>query len=496
MIDVAEVTFAYGSHGAMSADDAVTGVRGVSLHVEPGECLLLCGASGCGKSTVLRLLNGLVPHFHPGELTGGVRVCGLEVSTEPLDVTGQRVATVFQNPRTQFFASRVRDELAFGPENFGTDPDAIRSRSARAARTTGIEELLDSNVFQLSGGQKQLVACTAAMVAEPGVYLFDEPTSNLSRESVARLRRVMLDLRTSGATMVIAEHRLSYLRGIIDRAIVLDGGRIVEEMPAQRLWSMSRQERVDRGLRRLSPVAPSAPALVLHGADPTTGIDECTDEGLVIEDLRFSYGSHRVIGIERLVLPRGRVTAIVGPNGAGKSTLTRILVGLERARGSIRLDGRQLRTRDRTRLGYVVMQDVHRQLFAAEVREELTLGASSRQARPERIEEVLAEHDLAELAGRHPMSLSGGQKQRLVIAAAQMVDKQVYVFDEPSSGLDHRHVSSTARTIRSLARAGKVVVVITHDEELLAACADRTVEMLPLSPSGSSPRGSRAEIYP
>ena len=94
------------------------------------------------------------------------------------------------------------------------------------------------------------------------------------------------------------------------------------------------------------------------------------------------------------------------------------------------------------------------------------------------------------------MSLSGGQKQRLVIAAAQMVDKQVYVFDEPSSGLDHRHVSSTARTIRSLARAGKVVVVITHDEELLAACADRTVEMLPLSPSGSSPRGSRAEIYP
>lgn len=132
MIDVAEVTFAYGSHGAMSADDAVTGVRGVSLHVEPGECLLLCGASGCGKSTVLRLLNGLVPHFHPGELTGGVRVCGLEVSTEPLDVTGQRVATVFQNPRTQFFASRVRDELAFGPENFGTDPDAIRSRSARA----------------------------------------------------------------------------------------------------------------------------------------------------------------------------------------------------------------------------------------------------------------------------------------------------------------------------------------------------------------------------
>ena len=235
MIDVAEVTFAYGSHGAMSADDAVTGVRGVSLHVEPGECLLLCGASGCGKSTVLRLLNGLVPHFHPGELTGGVRVCGLEVSTEPLDVTGQRVATVFQNPRTQFFASRVRDELAFGPENFGTDPDAIRSRSARAARTTGIEELLDSNVFQLSGGQKQLVACTAAMVAEPGVYLFDEPTSNLSRESVARLRRVMLDLRTSGATMVIAEHHLSYLRGIIDRAIVLDGSRIVEEMPAQRL---------------------------------------------------------------------------------------------------------------------------------------------------------------------------------------------------------------------------------------------------------------------
>ena len=177
------------------------------------------------------------------------------------------------------------------------------------------------------------------------------------------------------------------------------------------------------------------------------------------------------------------VTALVGPNGAGKSTLTRVLVGLERASGVIRLDGRVLRAKERTRLGYVVMQDVHRQLFAADVREELTLGVPADQLDDDRIERILAQHGLAEVVGRHPMSLSGGQKQRLVIAAAQMVDKEVYVFDEPSSGLDYRHLRSTARTIRDLAESGKVVVVVTHDEELLDACADSVVQMRPLAPA-------------
>ena len=177
------------------------------------------------------------------------------------------------------------------------------------------------------------------------------------------------------------------------------------------------------------------------------------------------------------------MTALVGPNGAGKSTLTRVLVGLERASGVIRLDGRVLRAKERTRLGYVVMQDVHRQLFAADVREELTLGVPADQLDDDRIEQILAQHGLAEVVGRHPMSLSGGQKQRLVIAAAQMVDKEVYVFDEPSSGLDYRHLRSTARTIRDLAESGKVVVVVTHDEELLDACADSVVQMRPLAPA-------------
>ena len=497
MIGIDRVSFSYGSEDAAeSLGSMVLGLEDVSLRVSPGECVLLCGPSGCGKSTLLRLINGLVPNFHPGALTGDVTVAGINAPASPLDVTGRRVSTVFQNPRTQFFTSEVRSELAFGPENFGMAPDTIRARLAVSARRTGIDDLLDAGLFRLSGGQKQLVACACAMVVEPRVHLFDEPTSNLSAESVDLLRSVLSDLHASGATMVIAEHRLSYLRGIVDRVILLDGGGIVREMPAERLWAMSEQERTGLGLRSLRPVTPMRPSVVLHDAGTGGGEEgpgtSTSDEpagalssqgGLELENLRFSYGSHRVLDIPHLRLPRGRVTALVGPNGAGKSTLTRVLVGLERASGVIRLDGRVLRAKERTRLGYVVMQDVHRQLFAADVREELTLGVPADQLDDDRIERILAEHGLAEVVGRHPMSLSGGQKQRLVIAAAQMVDKEVYVFDEPSSGLDYRHLRSTARTIRDLAESGKVVVVVTHDEELLDACADSVVQMRPLAPA-------------
>ena len=530
MIDIDHVSFAYGSESATettddantahavrtansesteSAEDsentAVLGLKDVSLRVQPGECVLLCGASGCGKSTLLRLINGLVPNFHPGILTGSVVVANVDASASPLDVTGREVATVFQNPRTQFFTSDVRSELAFGPENFGMNPDVIRSRLMEAARRTGIEDLLNANLFRLSGGQKQLVACASSMVVKPQVHLFDEPTSNLSSESVALLRKVLLDLHASGATMVIAEHRLSYLRDIVDRVILLDGGRIVREMPAAHLWAMSERERTDLGLRALRPVTPMQPSLILHAEDEgsekngqgstahttdDTSTQNAQDDattrnarGLVLENLRFSYGSHQVLNIPRLELPRGRVTALVGPNGAGKSTLTRVLVGLERARGTIRLDGRIIRSKERTKLGYVVMQDVHRQLFGAEVREELTLGIPSKDLDDDRVDRILIDHGLTDVAERHPMSLSGGQKQRLVVAAAQMVDKEIYVFDEPSSGLDYRHLHSTAHTIRDLAEADKVVVIVTHDEELLAACADHVVKIQPLTRS-------------
>ena len=475
MIDLDQVSFGYGDGDSLSLHE-------ISQHVEPGECLLLCGPSGCGKSTLLRLLNGLVPHVHDGRLSGQVRVAGLSVSEVPLDVTGGVVSTVFQNPRTQFFASRVREELAFASENCGVEPDLIRQRLQAAAEQTGIEGLLDASLFRLSGGYQQLVSCTAAMVAQPQVYLLDEPTSNLSASSIERLRTVLLRLREAQATMVIAEHRLSYLHDVVDRVLLLGQGRVVREMPAAELWSMPEAERVRLGLRSVQPLPPRASDVVLHDQvslpEPSP---PPASAGLSLRDLRLSYGSHPVLDIPALDLPRGQVTAVVGPNGAGKTTLSRVLVGLQRGQGQIWLDGQPVRPRQLVGLGYVVMQDVHRQLFGAEVREELVLGLDHPERYQDRVSAALAQHGLTDCAERHPMSLSGGQQQRLVIAAAQLVDKQVYVFDEPSSGLDHRHLQSSAATIRDLADQGRVVVVVTHDEELLAACADRVVELRPLS---------------
>ncbi|MDN5964433.1 MAG: ATP-binding cassette domain-containing protein, partial [Actinomyces sp.] len=207
-----------------------------------------------------------------------------------------------------------------------------------------------------------------------------------------------------------------------------------------------------------------------------------TSRGLVLDQVRFSYGRNRVLDIDHLEFPAGRICVLVGDNGAGKTTLARLLCGLVREdRGSrITLDSRPASARTRTASSYIVMQDVHRQLFSETVRAEVTLGLSRSERREVDPEDLLARFGLSELAERHPLSLSGGQKQRLVLASAMACHKAVHIFDEPTSGVDERHLVGIAAQLRELADQGAVVIVITHDLELLDACADRIVTLRPL----------------
>ena len=445
----------------------------VDMDVTPGALTLVCGASGSGKSTVLRLLNGLIPNFHEGELSGRVLIDDEDVSSAPIERSGLRTATVFQNPASQFFTTTVADELAFAPQNYRVEAGEIRRRRAGALEELGIGDLADRDLRTLSGGQVQKVACAQALAQRTPVILLDEPTSNLDPRAIDDVRATIGRLKAAGRTLVVAEHRIYFLRGLVDEVVIMGRGRVVHRMAGEDLWRIGEARRKELGLRALErprlAVRPAGLAAIAGGPGRRPAAEDADDavgngaDGLLIENLQVERSGRLVLDIPRLFFPAGAVTGVVGANGIGKTTLARAVCRLQRARRGARmsLGGRELRSGR----AFLVMQDVHRQLFTESVSQE----ASAPQ---------LERLDLAALADRHPLSLSGGQKQRLVIATAIDQDARVLILDEPTSGVDHRHLVAIAAELRDLAREGRVVIVISHDVEFLNECADRVIDMV------------------
>ncbi|MEV5409711.1 ABC transporter ATP-binding protein [Thermopolyspora sp. NPDC052614] len=471
-----------------AAADAPT-LDGFDLHVRPGETVVLCGPSGCGKSTALRLLNGLVPHLHNGRLDGTTRVAGLRTDEATLDLLGRHTGTVLQHPRRQFFTDSVEAELAFALENFGEPPARLRERVAEVIDEHGLAPYLDRRLPELSGGQQQRVACAAATVHRPPVLLLDEPTANLSEAAADHLTDTVRRLRAAGATVVIAEHRLHRLHRVADRVILLRDGRVDAEWTGAEFAALGDDALRAMGLRGIEPPARPAPDPVpAHGpsvdhrdGDGGRGAGSLpgAGEGLALRGVRCAFRGRRVLDIAEAYLPAGAITAVTGPNGAGKSTLARVVTGLRRHEGEVLLAGRRLNRARRLRESAIVMQDVQRQLFTDSVEAELWLGAAADAPIGPRARALLADLGLESLAARHPLSLSGGQQQRLVVAAARLSGRRVVVFDEPSSGVDHRHLRSITRVMRDLADAGAVVLLISHDADLLALAADHELRLRP-----------------
>ncbi|EPH04396.1 hypothetical protein HMPREF1531_01111 [Propionibacterium sp. oral taxon 192 str. F0372] len=442
----------------------------IALNPVPGTLTLVCGASGSGKSTLVRLINGLIPHFHDGQLTGTVLVGDQEVADTPVDQMGRLTATVFQNPATQFFTTTVADELAFAGQNHQVPADEIRRRRTEALETLGIEELADRDLRGLSGGQLQKVACAQALAQDAPIILLDEPTSNLDPEAIDAIREAIARLKQLGRTLVVAEHRIYFLRDLVDEAVIMADGRITSRMSGEEFFAMDDAERRNLGLRTLERPEwmgqiIDVPACRTHQdpAPESSGDADGSDaSGLVVSDLTVERGGHTILDIDRLVFPRGTITGIIGANGIGKTTLARTICRLQRARRGIRVtvNGHAL-VRGQA---FLVMQDVHRQLFAESVADEAS-------------EPQLARLDLASLTSRHPLSLSGGQKQRLVIATAIDQEARVLILDEPTSGVDHRHLLSIAAELRTLADDDRVVIVVSHDAEFLNECADRIIRL-------------------
>lgn len=458
IIQISNVSFQYENSEKGALHD-------VSLTVEPGECILLCGESGCGKTTITRLLNGLIPHFYEGTLNGMVEVCGLKIQEEELYTIAEKVGSVFQNPRSQFFCLDTTSEVAFGCENMGLPEDEIKQRIAKVTRELKMENLMGRNIFKLSGGEKQRVACASVSAMQPEIFVLDEPTSNMDLDAIEELKKTLLFWKKQGKTIVIAEHRLYWLKYICDRVIYMEEGHIVSDLPMKTFVTFSEDRIKAMGLRGLSLSQPEFPEK-----------PEKSGKTITFKNYHFNYEKEEVLHMSDVTVPAESIIAVTGHNGAGKSTFLRCLCGLEKKfKGHTVLDGANLSGRQMLKNCYMVMQDVNHQLFCETVEEEIQLGMAEEKA--DKVSDLLRELDLAGFRERHPMSLSGGQKQRVAIASAVLAEKSVLIFDEPTSGLDYKHMRQTAGLFQRLKERKKTMFIITHDPELIAMCCTHVLHI-------------------
>lgn len=449
------------SYSYANNEDGVS-AKNINLSIEEGEVVVICGEAGCGKTTLIRLINGIIPNYFEGNLKGSMKVCGKNISELPLYKTAQIVGSVFQNPRSQFFNLDTTSELAFGCENQGLKEEEILRRIRKESKIFNIEHLLNKNLFKLSGGEKQKIACASVFITNPDIIVLDEPSSNLDYKSIDDLKEVIKIWKNKGKTVIIADHRLYYLKDVADRFIYMKSGSIIREYSTKELTSFSYDEIRRIGLR----------AITLKQLNSKVDNKEPLDNKIIqLHDFKFNYDRKEVINIESLNIPQGSIIGVIGKNGAGKTTLGKCLCGiLNGFKGEIILDGEKVKKKKLINKTYMVMQDVNHQLFTESVYDEVSLGMEEKN--DIYIDKILKSLNLIEYKDKHPMSLSGGEKQRVAIATAQTTNKKIIVFDEPTSGLDLYHMEEVAENIKLLKEKGVTVLIITHDLELLLNCCE------------------------
>jgi energy-coupling factor transport system ATP-binding protein len=443
------------------------GLFDINLHIKKGEVVLLCGESGCGKTTLTRLINGLIPHYFEGNLSGEIIIDNKKAQEMPLYELSKYVGSVFQNPRSQFFCVDTNSELAFGCENQGLSVNNINKRIDLAISHLHIQDLMERRIFELSGGEKQKIACGCVHTASPDIIVLDEPSSNLDSASTKALASIISHWKNEGKTIVIAEHKLYYLGDIADRLLYMQKGKIEKELSMAQAKRLGLSVVSGMGLRPLS----------LEKLKAEHKKDGKNEGNILLSDFHYCYKPGiRAINIDSLSVPERKIIAVVGKNGSGKTTFARCLCGLnKRFNGKVKIKNEVYSKRHCLGRAYMVMQDVNHQLFTSSLLDEVLL--SMEDDNKEKAEAILERLNLLNLKDLHPMSLSGGQKQRTAIASAVASERDIIIFDEPTSGLDLRSMEQVSGCLKMLKEMGKTLLVISHDLELIIKTCDYAVHL-------------------
>ena len=457
MIELNHISFTY-----ENSREGDSQLRHIDLQINKGELVILAGTSGCGKTTLTRVLNGLCPQFYPGKLTGGYRLDGQDVLKMPIHQLGTIVGSVFQDPRSQFFTTNTTDEIALGMENIPLERREMHERIKAVCAQMNMARLLNRRIFPLSSGEKQLVAIASVCAMGPKVIVLDEPSANLDSSAMVRLGALLYRLKEAGHTIVLSEHRFHYVRDSFDRLVVMENGAISAIYSREEALALSSDQLSGMGLRPFN-----APSFQVGGAFRSN-----PEDALQVSEITCMLNGRQILDEVSFSAQSGKILAIAGPNGAGKSTLCRTVTGLYRAMGAVQIDGEYLKRKRRTQHSFFVQQDSDYQLYAPSVLEEFWIGKKETATLKETAVKRLQEMGMEAFQNRHPASLSGGQKQRLLLAIAAASGKNLLVFDEPTSGLDGYNMRLTVKLLKQLSGEGRCILLITHDMDLIAEAAD------------------------
>ena len=454
MIKLENLSFSY-------AQSEVDTLKNINLSVKKGECVLLCGASGCGKSTLLQTINGIVPEQKEGTLRGNITINGKDATKELVREKSKIIGSVFQNPKSQFFHLNTTDELFFGAANHLVPLDEMQTRLEKISKDFDIHNLINRNIFMLSGGEKQRIACASVAMNHPEIYVLDEPSSNLDEVSIEKLKQILSVLKENGKTIIVAEHRLYYMLEICDSVIYMKDGEIKNSYTKDEFMKFSDEERKKMGLRSFYHT--KMRDIVLPLSD--------LGEHITVENMVVKYENAVATNVKKLKIPLHKIVAITGENGAGKSSFVRAFTGLHKTKKAL-LDGETLKHKHQQKDSFMVMQDVNSQLYCESALDELIHLTDEEDEVKQKAREVLKKLNLLDYEDTHPMVLSGGQKQRLAIATALFLNKKYLVFDEPTSGLDYDNMIRVSEILKELKHNVECILVITHDTELILNCAE------------------------
>ncbi len=467
-------------------------IENISFELKPGELLLIAGSSGCGKTTLARCINGLIPRSYRGERTGSVLLHGKEVTEMQIPEMAQIVGTLLQDPERQIVASNVYNEIAFGPENLGVPRDEIIERVELAMKRLKIEYLRDRETFNLSGGEKQKLALAGLLSMNPSILLLDEPLASLDPASAHEALEVFRSLADEGKTVILVEHRVEdAIQAHPDRLLYMEGGLVkylgtIDDLPSvidHTQVKLPAQWVVKRVKEQKKPVVTPHQHKVDEGGEPL----------VVFEDVSFQYDEESPFILQNvnLKIHRGDLIAVLGPNGAGKSTLVKHAIGLLKpTTGRVFVQGEDTRKMSVAQiarvLGYVFQSPTH-MLFAPTVREELEFGPKNLGFEIEAIQKSVGESistvNLNGFEEYPPLGLSFGQQKRTTIAAVLAMQSKIMIMDEPTAGQDFANythfmdalcnASSDSKSILSENFAS--TLFITHDLDLAVTYANRVL---------------------
>jgi len=458
-------------------------IHNISFDAKPGEVLLIAGASGCGKTTLIRCINGLIPRSYKGEISGRVTVFDEEVKDWPLSRISQKIGTVLQDPERQILGTKVLNEVAFGLENLGMPRTEIYQRVQAALDMLEISHLGDRDTFTLSGGEKQKVALAGVLAMRPSILLLDEPLASLDPASAWDSLNTIRLLANQGMTVLLVEHRVEdVLRIEPERVMFMSEGEIrylgnlsgLSKVVNYREVKLPAEDILERAKEDIAPVE--------MNLLPTVADARSEKDALVkFENVAFGYEAEREVlhGID-LEIKRGDIIAVLGPNGAGKTTFVKHAIGLLKPKSGRVLvnehDTRQASVAEiASTLGYVFQSPSH-MLFAPTVYEELSFGPKNLKHPQEDIEmevkEALQIVNLVDKEKDPPLAMSFGQQKRVSIAAILAMRSRILVMDEPTAGQDYQNYMNFMDAILQLP-GFEAILFITHDVDLAVIYANR-----------------------